>query len=138
WRRVVRKPHPPRLPESFIQDLLDNEIVRYEPMFSRAVWFGITLLFSYGRNEIFRILWENFLKGNVPIQQRDIFARARWPGVTNMSNLFKRSLEWEEVIASDGNGWYWLHIPENWLPVSSQRPTALPRGTDRIAKLVQR
>lgn len=125
----MKRPLPPPLPPNFIRSLLDRGLVRYETEKDRAVWFGKVFTFSAGRNCCFRVLWDNFLNGNLPIHQTRILAD--WPGVTNLSNIWKRHPAWRQVIVGDGNGNFWLDVPEEMLPAPLPPvvPMAVPQTT---------
>jgi len=99
------------LRREFIAHLLLIKAVLFDFENFRAVWFGQILTFSDAQRKCFRVLWENFLNGNLPIPHEKIINA--WEGESrHISYLFKRHPAWtEKVIVSDGRGLYWLRVP---------------------------
>lgn len=115
-RIVVSRRKPVFLNRAVVDYLLSKSIVVFEPQEYRAIWCGLILTFSSGRLTCFQALWDNFLKGNLPINQKLVLRRLNWPGDTNFSNIFKGHPEWKRVIVGDGKGNFWLHVPRAFIP----------------------
>jgi len=104
-------PKPRFLTREQVAELIQCGLVVSRPEEQCAVWYGRIFLFSAGQWHCWRRLWENFLKGNLPMPQGAVLSG--WPGTTvQVSDLFKRHPAWKSVIVGDGNGRLWLATPE--------------------------
>ena len=97
-----------------VSRLLSSGLVQYDHEYFRAVWLDWIFTFSDGQNLCWNNLWQNFLRGNLPLPQQS--ALKGWPGNSSyMADIFKRHPAWKTVIVSDGKGNFWLHLPEEIL-----------------------
>ena len=101
-----------KLSRKLIDRLIEEDFVFSEVKEHRAVWFGSVLTFSDAQLACWQVLWENFLRGNLPILQGRVLST--WSGAsTNVADLFKRHPAWKTIIVSDGRGFLWLDVPED-------------------------
>lgn len=102
---------PVLLRRNLIKYLLDNRIVIYEREEHRAVWFGRIMTFSDGQLACWQVLWDNFMRGNLPLPQGRVLLA--WTGAsTSVADLFKRHAAWKTIIVGDGRGNLWLAVPD--------------------------
>jgi len=98
---------PMYIPRDVIARILEERVVAFEPEEGIALWFGAVITLSSAQLACWQVLWENFLKGNLPISQARVLSR--WRGEsTQVADLFKRHPVWRTIIVGDGKGRLWL------------------------------
>lgn len=106
---------PVFVPKVIIERLVREGLVLSDPEFSRAYWFGVILTFSDEQLACWNVLWNNFLRGNLPIPHQRIISAASG-NTTHITHHFKRHpARLQNVIVGDGRGYYWLHVPKQYL-----------------------
>jgi hypothetical protein len=101
---------PEPVHRAFAAHLVELELVSFSWEDRHALWFGLVLTFSSGQLSCFKVLWNNFLRGNLPIPNERILCGLRG-NTTHVYHLFKRHAAWKQVIAGDGRGNFWLRFP---------------------------
>lgn len=115
WRLQMKDEVPIYIPRDVIVRIVEEKIVAFEPEESSALWFGVVITFSSAQLSCWQVLWENFLKGNLPISQARVLSR--WRGEsTQVADLFKRHPVWRTIIVGDGKGRLWLRPMFHRLP----------------------
>jgi len=115
-RRISKGPRskeqffPAPIARSLAQRLVEHEIIFFSWENRNALWFGLVLTFSLSQLACFKVLWENFLRGNLPIPNERILCGLRGD-TTHIYHLFKRHPAWKRVIVGDGRGNFWLQLP---------------------------
>jgi hypothetical protein len=111
----MRQKHPAAfLHPKCVSELLESHAAFNEPENDRAYWFGTILSFNGSQKLLWQVLWNNFVRGNLPIPQQRVLSV--WHGDSaHVSDLFKRHPAWKNVIVGDGRGNLWLRIPDEVL-----------------------
>lgn len=111
---TVIPPGPPSaaIPRAIARKLAEEDIVRFSWENQNALWFGIVLTFSPSQLACFKVLWENFLNGNLPVPNQRVLCGLHG-NTTHIYHLFKRHVAWKRVIVGDGRGNFWLRIPDS-------------------------
>lgn len=111
---------PVPVSRNLAKQLIEDDVVFSDPENYRALWFGMVLTFSEAQLVCWQVLWDNFLRGNLPLPQGRMLAA--WHGEScQVSDIFKRHKAWRTVIVGDRKGNLWLHVPSGYLP----KPTAV-------------
>jgi hypothetical protein len=102
--------YPTPIRREIINRLLAEELIINDPENRRTFWLGKTLMWSEGQCPRWQVLFNNFLKGNLPLPQERILSA--WEGESlYLSDIFKRHYAWRNIIVGDGRGNFWLRIP---------------------------
>jgi hypothetical protein len=127
-RRATRITHTPaHLGREHVAVLLREGLVENDTENQRALWFGQILTFTDGQSLCWQVLWQNFLRGNLPLPQGRVISA--WHGESSqVSDLFKRSPAWKTVIVGDGRGYLWLHVPQKYFSEQSAVPPPTNSG----------
>ena len=115
------------VPQSLAKRLLEDELIRFSWEHRHALWFGIPMTFSDGQRACWKVLWDNFFRGNLPVPNERLFS-GYYGKTTHIYHLFKRHDAWlKEIIVGDGRGGFWLRVPPELPPgpaVTIEPPTA--------------
>lgn len=112
---------PAPIARSLAQRLVEHEIILFSWENRNALWFGLVLTFSPSQLACFKVLWENFLRGNLPIPNERVLCGLRGD-TTHIYHLFKRHDAWKRVIVGDGRGNFWLQLPGHTLATQDVDP----------------
>lgn len=97
-----------------VQKLIEGNYISYQNGDYSLMWLGLVHTMNEGARHCFQILWKNFLRGNLPMEQARLLAS--WHGTSpQIADLLKRQSLWKTVIVGDGRGNFWLHVPEELL-----------------------
>lgn len=83
---------------------------RHSDDFRSARWFGTTYTFTPSQAVIVRELWKHWKRGTPRVGAAALLEAADMIS-DRISELFKRSPAWGEMIRTDGGGGYWLEKP---------------------------
>lgn len=117
----MSKPKPVHLTPTFVAHLIEKRLVGYYPENNSAEWFGEIVGFSPACERCWRILWENFIQGNLPLHHSRIM-RGHSTHMRHLADIFKRHSAWKRIIVGNGRGMYWLNVPEQFLQAEALRP----------------
>jgi hypothetical protein len=107
----VSRFEPSPIPRSVASRLLESEVVAFSWEHRTALWFGRVFTFSDAQVACWKVLWENFFKGNLPIPNEQILRGVRGD-TTHIYHHFKRHDAWKKsIIVGNGRGNFWLRIP---------------------------
>lgn len=110
----MRKYKPQHCSKSLAHKLVELELVAFSPADHHLLWFGMVLSLSVAQCACFQVLWDNFLRGNLPVPGGRILNGYPRGSTSHLSHLFKRSDAWtEKVIVGDGRGNFWLRLPDD-------------------------
>jgi hypothetical protein len=104
---------PYHLRPEYISYLLEKRLVLYDRDNDHALWFDTVLTFVGSQKSCFQVMWDNFLRGNLPLPNERIMSA--WCGSsTHLSYIFKRHEVWKkDIVVGDGRGNFWLNVPQD-------------------------
>ena len=110
---VVRKYNSCPVPRSLAQRLIEIEAISFSWENRNGFWFGLPLTFNSSQRTAFKVLWDNFCRGNnLPIPNERIMSGVIGE-TTHIYHLFKRhDARIFGVFVGDGKGYFWLRLPE--------------------------
>jgi hypothetical protein len=124
-RAFKEKLVPLPVSRSLARRLVESEVISFSWENRNALWFGVVLTFSPAQVCCFKVLWDNFLRGNLPIPNERILSGVRGE-TTHIYHYFKRHDAWlRKVIVGDGRGNFWLRIPSQWETELGSMPRVL-------------